>query len=98
MLDLAYPLARNADKLDLILQHLEKKQLGEEAACSCGAALLHCSWYEQGKTPHDKAVDKDETKRMASYFSLINPLGSRREPQGEVNLKCTKEVSVEILS
>ncbi len=27
MLDLAYPLARNADKLDLILQHLQKKQL-----------------------------------------------------------------------
>jgi len=27
LLDLAYPLARNADKLDLILQHLEKKQL-----------------------------------------------------------------------
>ena len=52
-----------------------------------GAAGLYCRecpWYEEGKTPHDEAVDKDDTKRMASYFFLINPLGSRREPQGEV--------------
>jgi len=40
--------------------------LGEEAACSCGAALLHCRRFEKTKTPHDEAVDKDGAKRMES--------------------------------
>ena len=60
MLDLAYPLARNADKLDLILQHLEKKQL------VVVEPLYSSPWYSKRKTPHDEAVDKDEAKSMAS--------------------------------
>ena len=58
MLDLAYPLARNADKLDLILQHLEKKQL-------VVVEPLY-STVRGRKKGNPRMVDKDETKRMAS--------------------------------
>jgi hypothetical protein len=62
---LAYPLARNADKLDLILQHLEKKQLVVVVEPLCSTV--------RGMKKEKPRIIKRWTKMVRRRWKVVTP-------------------------